>query len=66
MSTSRKHRAELPTSSWRPGNREEALKLLDHWLKTDKPSDTDRSEWEELKKLLDEDRLSGRKFFPNG
>jgi hypothetical protein len=64
MSTSRKHPEETPLSSWRPGNREEALKLLDHWLKTDKTNEDDRSDWEELKKLLDEDRLSGRKLFP--
>jgi hypothetical protein len=45
-------------------NVDEAMKFIDLLLATnDKTNDT--SDWEELKKLLDQDRLSGRKLFPN-
>jgi len=64
MATSRKQSDEQPPSKVRWPNVEEALKLIDHWLETDDQSE-DTSEWETLKKLLDEDRLSERKIFPN-
>jgi len=64
MTTSHKHSEEQPASKVRWPNVEEALKLIDHWLETDDQSE-DMSEWETLKKLLDQDRLSERKFFPN-
>lgn len=65
MTTSHKTPSdEQPSRKGRPGNTAEAIKLLDHWLETDESSD-DTSDWEELKKLLDQDRLSGRKLFIN-
>ena len=64
MTTSRKHSDEQLPSKVRWPNVEKALKLIDHWLETADQSE-DTSEWETLKKLLDEDRLSERKFFPN-
>lgn len=60
MTTSGKHH---PRSKVRSPNVAEALKLINHWLETDDRSD-DTGEWELLKRLLDEDRLSERKFFP--
>jgi len=64
MTTSRRHSEEQPFSKIRRPNVEEALKLINHWLETD-DRDDDTSEWETLKKLLDEDRLSERKFYPH-
>lgn len=64
MTTSQKIPEEQPSFQIRRPNVEEALKLIGHWLETDNHDD-DTSEWETLKKLLDEDRLSERKFFPN-
>jgi hypothetical protein len=64
MTTARKHSEDHPPSKVRWPNVEEALKLIDHWLETDDRSE-DTSEWETLKKLLDQDRLSERKFFQN-
>jgi hypothetical protein len=64
MSTSRKLPDERPPLEWRRANSEEALKLIQGWLETDESSD-DTSDWEQLKKLLDKDRLSGRKLFSN-
>jgi hypothetical protein len=64
MTTSQKFPDEQPPSKVRWPDVEEALKLIDHWLETDDRSE-DTSEWETLKKLLDEDRLSERKFFCN-
>ncbi|HEY9867937.1 MAG TPA: hypothetical protein V6D08_01915 [Candidatus Obscuribacterales bacterium] len=64
MTTSQKFPEEQPPSRIRRPNVEEALKLIGHWLETD-DQDDDTSEWEILKKLLDQDRLSERKFFPN-
>jgi hypothetical protein len=64
MTTSQKFPDEQPPTNVRWQNTEEALKLINHWLETDE-RDGDTSEWELLKKLLDEDRLSERKFFPD-
>jgi hypothetical protein len=64
MTTSQKFPGEQPSSKIRRPNVEEALKLIGHWLETD-DQDDDRSEWETLKKLLDQDRMSERMFFPN-
>ena len=63
MTTSRKHSDEQPPSKVRWPNVDEAIKFIDHLLETNDRSD-DTSEWEKLKTLLDQDRLSGRKFFP--
>jgi hypothetical protein len=65
MTTSHKHSDDQPPHSkviW--PNVDEAIKLIDHLLETNDKTD-DISDWEELKKLLDQDRLSGRKLFPN-
>ncbi len=62
MTTSRKHPKKEPPRFGRPPNIPEALKLIEHWLETDE-SNPDTSDWEHLKKLLDQDRLSGRKLF---
>lgn len=64
MITSRKLPEEQPPIRVRWPDVEQACKLIDHWLDTDAP-DGDTTEWETLKKLLDEDRLADRKFFPN-
>ncbi len=65
MTTSHKPPSdEQPSRKGRPGNNALAIKLLEHWLETDESSD-DISDWEELKKLLDQDRISGRKLFSN-
>lgn len=62
MTTSRKHPEKEPARFGRPPNIPEALKLIEHWLETDERN-PDTSDWEHLKKLLDEDRLSERKLF---
>ena len=64
MTTSRRHSEEQPPSNVRWPNVDEAIKFIDHLLETSEHDD-DTSEWEKLKILLDQDRLSGRKFFPN-
>lgn len=64
MTTSRKHSDEQPPSKVRWPDVSEALKLIEHWLETD-DQDDDTSEWETLKKLLDEDRPSEKKLFCN-
>jgi hypothetical protein len=65
MTTSRKP-SEPPTpSNVRWPKVDEALKLMEDLQATSDPSE-DTSDWEELKKLLDEDRPSGRKLFSNG
>jgi hypothetical protein len=64
MTISQKFPEDQPSPNVRWPNVEEARKLIEHWLATD-DQDDDTSEWETLKKLLDEDRLSERKFFPN-
>ena len=64
MTTSKKFPAEQPPSKVRWPNVDEAIKLIDELLETSEKDD-DTSEWEMLKKLLDEDRLSERKLFPN-
>jgi len=47
-----------------PPNIPGALKLIEHWLETDE-SNSDTSDWENLKEILDRDRMSDRKFFSN-
>jgi hypothetical protein len=64
MTTSQKFPEEQPPSKVRRPNVDEALKLIDLWLETDDRS-ADTSEWANLKTLLDQDRLSGRKLFCN-
>lgn len=65
MTTSRKHSDEQPPSKVRWPDAAESIKFIDHLLETSDQSD-DTSEWEKLKTMLDQDRLSGRKLFPNG
>lgn len=62
MTTSRKHPENEQPSFGRRPNIPEALKLIEHWLETDE-NNPDTSDWEHLKKLLDQDRLSARKLF---
>jgi hypothetical protein len=65
MTTSPKSSEPPAPSNVRWPNVDEALKLMEDLQATSDPSE-DTSDWEELKKLLDEDRLSGRKLFSNG
>lgn len=62
MTTFRQHSEEQPPSNVRSPNVTEAIEFIDNLLETN-DRDHDTSEWEELKKLLDEDRLSSRKLF---
>lgn len=64
MTKSRKHSDERPPSKVRWPDVAEAIKFIDHLLETSDQSD-DTSDWERLKTLLDQDRLSGRKLFQN-
>jgi hypothetical protein len=64
MTTSQKFPDEQPPSKVRWPNVPEAIKFIDHLLETNDRSD-DTSEWETLKTLLDQDRVSGRKLFNN-
>jgi hypothetical protein len=64
MTTAQKFPDEQPPFKGRLADVAEALKLIDHWLKTDDRSD-DTGDWDNLKALLDQDRLSGRKLFCN-
>lgn len=61
MTTSINQENETPPFGRRP-NIADALKLIDHWLETDE-NNPDTSDWDNLKKLLDQDRLSARKLF---
>lgn len=52
----------FPTSAETPSTKaQEAIALLDEWLNDD--SGYDAQTWPQLKKALDEDRLSDRKLF---
>lgn len=62
MTTSKKQPKKERKTYGRPPNIPGALKLIEHWLETDERN-PDTSEWENLKKLLDQDRLSARKLF---
>jgi len=64
MATSRKHSDEEGPSNVRWPDVAEAIKFIDHLLETN-DKDNDTSEWDWLKKLLDQDRQAGRKLFPN-
>ena len=63
MTTSRKHSDEQSPSKVRWPDAADAIKFIDHLLATSDQSD-DTSEWEKLKTMLDQNRLSGRKLFP--
>ena len=64
MTASRRPSEPPPPSNVRWPDAAEAIKFIDELLETSDRSD-DISDWEELKRLLDEDRLSDRKLFPN-
>ncbi|MDZ4836840.1 MAG: hypothetical protein SGJ27_23915 [Candidatus Melainabacteria bacterium] len=64
MTISNKQSDEQQPSQARWPDAAEAIKFIDHLLETSDQSD-DTSEWEKLKTMLDQDRLSGRKLFPN-
>jgi hypothetical protein len=64
MTTSRKFPEDQPRSKVRWADPAKAIELIDHLLETSEQDD-DTSEWETLKALLDQDRLAGRKLFPN-
>jgi len=64
MSTAPIYPEEQPLRKGHPPNKVEALKLINQWLETD-DTDTDTSDWDHLKALLDHDRISGRKLFSN-
>jgi hypothetical protein len=64
MTTSNKQSDEQQPSQARWPDAAEAIKFIDYLLESgDQSGDT--NEWEQLKTLLDQDRLSGRKLFPN-
>lgn len=48
------------------GRKAEIIRLLQSWREEDEEEDEQeqRATWEELKRALDEDRLSDRKLFP--
>ena len=48
------------------GKRDEFIRLLQSWREEDEKEDAQEqfATWEELKRALDEDRLSDRKLFP--
>lgn len=62
MTTSREPPDEFPPIKVRRGNVDEAIKMLDEWLETGDPTE-DISDFILLKKLLNQDRLGGRKLF---
>ncbi len=64
MTTSRKDSAEQTPSKARWPDAAESIKFIDHLLETSDQTD-DTSDWETLKALLEQDRLSGRKLFPD-
>jgi hypothetical protein len=48
-----------------PGNRDEAIRLLQSWREGDEEDRREQEEtWEFLRRALDEDRPSHRKLFP--
>jgi len=61
MTTPRKDSDQQPPS-W--PDAAETIKFIDHLLETSDQSE-DTSEWETLKTLLDQNRQSGRKLFPD-
>ncbi len=64
MTRSRKDSDEQPPSKVRWPDAAESIKFIDHLLETSDQSD-DTSDWDNLKTMLDQDRLSGRKLFPD-
>ncbi len=64
MTTSRKDSDEQPPSKARWSEAAESIKFIDHLLETSDQSD-DTSDWDNLKTMLDQDRLPGRKLFPD-
>jgi len=64
MKTPRKQPIKERKKYGRPPNIPGALKLIEHWLETDE-SNSETSDWENLKEILDRDRMSHRKFFSN-
>lgn len=64
MTTFRKDSDEQPPPKVRWPDAAEAIKFIDHLLETSDQSD-DTSDWDNLKTMLDQDRLSGRKLFPD-
>lgn len=62
MTTSREPPDEFPPLKVRWGNVDEAIKMLDEWLETGDPTE-DIGDFILLKKLLNQDRLGGRKLF---
>jgi hypothetical protein len=63
LTTAKKLPEEQP-SGLKPLNVAEALEFI-RYLRETSEKDGDTSEWETLKQLFDEDRLSERKFFAN-
>ena len=58
--------AEESEAEWRRKQIEKnqaAIRLLDSWL-AEEPTQEQQEAWEDLKRALDEDRLSDRKLFP--
>ena len=64
MTTFRKDSDDQRPSKVRWPDAAEAIKFIDHLLETSEQSD-DTSDWDNLKTMLDQDRLSGRKLFPD-
>lgn len=64
MTTSRRVPDDQPLSKVRWADPAKSLELIDHLLETSEQDD-DTTEWQTLRALLDQDRLAGRKLFPN-
>jgi len=58
------------TEEWPPklfssqSKNDETIAILRSWLDDDSNAEEQRVQWEQIKKALDEDRLSDRKLFP--
>lgn len=64
MTTAKKSSKEQPLRGFRPMNVAKTRELFRRWRETAEKGD-DLSEWETLKRLLDEDRPADSKLFPN-